>query len=366
MKNSKFISWLIYYLIYIITLVFTCTYAFYLGKYSGLDTLHIMIYIILPIPIAYVLNVIIHEFGHLFYGFLSGYKFSSFRIFDIMFLNENGKLKVKKYNLPGTLGQCLMLPPDYREDLPYFLYNIGGIASNFLFCLIFITFYLILPKYTFISALLYFLFVMGIELFLTNGIPLRLQTNNDMLNILEIKKSKEYLKMYWTQFKILDLNIRNVRAKDITDDIIYLPNSGDLSDNLVMTITSAYCDKLIDSHNFSESILTISNILAKAKNLESIHKNLLINNLIYAMIVTGYPEEEIDKWLTKDFKRFIKQMQNNLSIIRTNYAYARIIKKDMKLADSYLNDFNIAIKKYPYKMDIVSEQELINVAYNVN
>jgi uncharacterized membrane protein YdbT with pleckstrin-like domain len=46
--------------------------------------------------IAIVIQVIIHESGHLVCGLLSGYRFLSFRIFNLVIAKENGRLKLKK------------------------------------------------------------------------------------------------------------------------------------------------------------------------------------------------------------------------------------------------------------------------------
>ena len=48
------------------------------------------------------LQLIIHELGHLIFGLLSGYKFSSFRIFNFMLIKEDGKFKIKNLSFPET------------------------------------------------------------------------------------------------------------------------------------------------------------------------------------------------------------------------------------------------------------------------
>lgn len=65
--------------------------------------------------VAILMHIVIHEAGHLVFGLLSGYKFSSFRIFSFMWIKENGKIKLKRLSIAGTGGQCLMVPPDMTE-----------------------------------------------------------------------------------------------------------------------------------------------------------------------------------------------------------------------------------------------------------
>ena len=63
------------------------------------------------------IEMAIHEAGHLFFGLATGYKFLSYRIGSFTFIKEEGRIKVKRYVLPGTGGQCLMSPP------PLFLFH---------------------------------------------------------------------------------------------------------------------------------------------------------------------------------------------------------------------------------------------------
>ncbi len=47
----------------------------------------------------------VHEAGHLVCGMLSGYRFVSFRIFNLTFIKIDGRLRVRKFSIAGTGGQ---------------------------------------------------------------------------------------------------------------------------------------------------------------------------------------------------------------------------------------------------------------------
>lgn len=51
--------------------------------------------------VAMTVQIIIHEAGHLIFGLLSGYRFSSFRIFSFMWVKENGVIRFRRLNLAG-------------------------------------------------------------------------------------------------------------------------------------------------------------------------------------------------------------------------------------------------------------------------
>ena len=83
-----------------------------IGKIAGdslskVDTPNIILLLIAGV-VVFILQVIIHEAGHLVFGLLSGYKFISFRVFDFKIIKDgNGKLKIRFERLAGTGGQCL-------------------------------------------------------------------------------------------------------------------------------------------------------------------------------------------------------------------------------------------------------------------
>ena len=91
--------------------------------------------------IALLIQIVIHEGGHLVFGRISGYRFSSFRIMNLMWIEDQGKIKLKHLQVAGTGGQCLMSPPDLIDGkIPVVLYNLGRffneyyLSGNFLLC----------------------------------------------------------------------------------------------------------------------------------------------------------------------------------------------------------------------------------------
>ena len=60
------------------------------GSLAKVDTPNI-IFLFIAGVISFILQVIVHEAGHLVFGLLSGYKFISFRVFDFKIIkDENG------------------------------------------------------------------------------------------------------------------------------------------------------------------------------------------------------------------------------------------------------------------------------------
>ena len=77
--------------------------------------------------LAAVVQIIVHEAGHLAGGLATGYTFCSFRVGSWMLQKEQGRLKLRRLSLAGTGGQCLLAPPELKEGrMPCVWYNLGG------------------------------------------------------------------------------------------------------------------------------------------------------------------------------------------------------------------------------------------------
>lgn len=163
---NKTIKRIINFLVYIIL---GAIVGFFVGNYAGRvisqqESPNVPL-IILALVLGVVIQIIVHEAGHLIFGLLTGYKFVSFRVFDFKLeKDDNNKFKLRLQHMRGTLGQCLMKPPKYEEGkFPYKLYLVGGVLGNLIFS---VAIWFIYPTiYTLMIA------IVGLVLGVSNAIP---------------------------------------------------------------------------------------------------------------------------------------------------------------------------------------------------
>ena len=98
---------------------------------SAIQLLPALIELLIFIPTLIILQIIIHEAGHMLAALASGWEFLSFRIFKFTISRKDGKFHFSVFHIPGTAGQCLMMPPE-RPLSPSQLsfYNMGGVLLN--------------------------------------------------------------------------------------------------------------------------------------------------------------------------------------------------------------------------------------------
>ena len=166
------------------------------------------------------LHIIVHEAGHLVFGLLTGYRFSSFRIGSFMLVKERGQLRFKRMSLAGTGGQCLLCPPELQDGkIPYVLYNLGGSLLNLVLSLLCFLLYLLWRGVPYLSPLLLMSTVIGVFFALSNGIPLRMNgVDNDGRNALSLGKDAEALRAFWVQMKINEQTASGLRLRDMPEE----------------------------------------------------------------------------------------------------------------------------------------------------
>ena len=197
------------------------------------------------------LQTVIHEAGHLFFGLLTGYKYSSFRIGSFIWVKLDGKLRLKRYSLSGTGGQCLMAPPDMVDGkYPNVLYNFGGCIANFVFAVVFLAAFVLMNEPGLLRTFFGMLFAVGIGNVLLNGIPLQVGgISNDGRNALSLGKDETVMRAFWLQLYVNGLLSEGERMRDLPEGFFFLPEGEGLEDPIVCTVGVMRYNYYFDVHD---------------------------------------------------------------------------------------------------------------------
>ena len=317
--------------------------------------------------LALLVQIIVHEAGHLIFGLMTGYRFSSFRILNLMWIKKDGKIMFKRMATLVNGGQCLMSPPDLIDgQMPVMLYNFGGVIMNAVTALLCLGFSLLFSSYSIAWLFTVFLAIIGFAFALLNGIPFNLSTmNNDGRNALDLSKNPETMRALWIQLKVTELLSEGLRVKDMPDEWFVVPSDESMKNGLIATVGVLACEHLMDKHQFNEADMLINRLLTTENGVVGIQRNLLVCNRMYIELITNNRADVLEKMRTKQQLKFMKAMRGIPSIIRTEYAYALLAEKDGLKTETLLWQFDNCALTYPYPSEIQSNMELINIAYHV-
>lgn len=315
--------------------------------------------------IAMGLQIVVHEAGHLVFGLLTGYRFSSFRVGSMMWLKENGRIVRKKFSLAGTGGQCLMSPPELDEKgmMPVVLYNLGGSVMNLIFSAVCVGLYFLCRPIPMLAVFWVVMALVGVGFALVNGIPLHMgAVDNDGSNALSLRKDRQAVRAFALQMKMNDMMTRGVRPKDMPEEWFEMPSDEGMKNNLIAAIAVMACSRQIDMHKFEQADAEIARILDMDSAILGIHRVQMVCERIYCELIGPCRRDVIEGMLSKEQKKMMKAMKTMPSVIRLEYALALLLEKDMEKAEKALAQFEKIAKKYPYPADLESERELIDIA----
>ena len=318
----------------------------------------------LAMYIAILVHLIIHEAGHLVFGLLSGYKFSSFRIFNFMWVKENEKIRLKRLSIPGTGGQCLMIPPELVEGrIPIVLYILGGSLINAIAGLTFLIMSFVFVSIPFLSSVMLIFAVIGFIIAIMNGVPMRLGTvDNDGYIAFSLTRNPEAMLSFWVQMKVNEQYAKGIRLKDMPDEWFAVPSDEAMKNSMVVVIGVFACNRLMDAQQFEEADKLMAHMLRFDNGMVGLHRSLMICDRMYVELITENCHEVLDKMLTKEQKKFMMQMKNYPSVLRTEYVYALLYEMDNAKAERIMAQFEKCAKTYPYPNGVQSERELMEIA----
>ena len=319
------------------------------------------LYIIFPaVLLEYFILTAAHEAGHLVFGLISGYSFSSYRIGGLMWIKLPEGIKLRRFSLAGTGGQCLMTPPEAKEGkIPVFLYNLGGVIVNIIFTVILIALYLLVRG----MPILPYIFVMGAEFSFImaafNGFPIKVGgISNDGMNAFSLRKDKDANAAFRLQLLINAEQAKGVRISQMPMEWFMLPEGADMNNPLCATIPAFYCNRLMDAEMFDEAEKKILEVIDGQNGLIDMYRGMLISDLIYCLLLKGEIARAAE-YYTKEQKAFMNTMKSMPSILRSEYALAICRVEGARDGQQIKKRYNSVAKKYPYPTDIELENRLM-------
>lgn len=310
-------------------------------------------------------QLILHEGGHLVCGLLTGYKFVSFRVGSWMWQKENGRIRLRRFSLAGTGGQCLLEPPELKDGkMPYVLYNLGGPLANLLTAIICGLLSTVFRENTPVRLFFVVQALIGLIYALLNGIPMDVgDICNDGKNTLSMHKDPEALRSFWIQMKVNAEQAKGVRLKDMPEEWFTMPTDGQLQNGMTAVLAVLHENRLIDEHRFSEAAELMDELNAKQTSIMALHKNLFLCDRLYCALVLGEDAEPyLTRWNSKPMQAFRKQMRDFPGVLGTEYAVALLIEKDRLKAEAVRLRFEKRCESYPYSGEVESTKELISIA----
>lgn len=323
---------------------------------------------IASLVVSVLVLVTIHEGGHLVCGLLSGYRFVSFRIFNFTVVRVDGRLKVKRYSVAGTGGQCLLDPPHLPTPLiPMGWYNAGGVLAQLIVMAIVLPVFILGNMHPLVdAALLIFILVNGIMI-LTNGIPMRAGgIANDAANVLYLRhdmKAKRGIELMLRSNALLQ---EGVRPKDMPEEWFVTDGIINYRNPLETGVPSMAASRLVDEMRWEEAYEAFRNLYDHRAEIMPLYVKEIACELAFTSMVTGRIEEAT-QLLDKNLKAYIENYRNISSAKeRMLCAIALYLEHDREKAEDIYKRVSRRVDEYllqgEVKSDIAVMRHMLGIA----
>lgn len=309
---------------------------------------------------AFIVSIAIlipaHEAGHLVCGLLTGYKFVSFRIFNLTFIKVDGRLRIKRFSIAGTGGQCLLAPPHLPlERIPAGWYNAGGVLVNILMLLIALPLLWLGMNPFLFEALVIFCLTDAI-IILINGVPMKLGgIGNDGYNMLYLHKHLLSKRALVIQLHSNALIQNGVRPKDMPEEWFWWKTDIDFVNPLEVSIPLMYASRLIDEMKFEEAYHRFEELYAHKDVIMQLYVNEIACELAFCAMVTGRKERAevlLDTRLMKYIEAYRKVMSSKQRVLCAKALY---IDNDRDKALEIFSALESSKDKYLLQGEVTSD-----------
>ncbi len=319
---------------------------------------------------AFLISLLIlipaHEAGHLACGLLTGYKFVSFRVFNLTFIKSGGKLRVKRFSIAGTGGQCLLTPPGLpTEQIPTAWYNAGGVLANIIILLAALPLFRLDLAPFLLESLVVFCLTDGM-IILMNGIPMKLGgIGNDAHNMLFLRHNLLSKRALALQLKSNAMIQEGTRPKDMPADWFEWRTDIDWKNPLEVSIPLMYASRLVDETKWDEAYSRFEDLYSHKDNIIQLYVNEIACELAFCAMVTDR-KERANELLDTKLRKYIEAYRGVMSSKqRVLCAIALYLENDRDKAISTFNSLETTQDKYllqgEVKSDIAITREMLKL-----
>lgn len=269
---------------------------------------------------AVILQIIIHEGGHLVAGLMSGYRFVSFRFLNYTIISKDGHLQLRNFELGGTGGQCLLAPPDKpKEQIDTRWYNAGGVLANIISAAIAIVLLCTVSMPEWLEAFMLTTVFTGIGFAILNGVPMKIAGGgNDGLNLLNLEKNPASKQCFLNILEVNALVHEGQQYKDMPERLFATPDPLDWENALHVGCRMMNVNRMMNVYQWEDAYDLMTEVMANKDVMTTISQAESKCVMTLVCIATGrYDEarEYYDKKTAKYARQFASTQSDKQAVV---------------------------------------------------
>ena len=339
-----------------------------LASINGLEVLLLVGLMILWLVVSAVLQIIIHEGGHLVAGLLMGYRFVSFRVFSLTLVRQDGRFRFRRFSIGGTGGQCLMAPPDKPLDrIDTRWYNLGGVLANLLVSGVALTLFLVgdLPMWA--DTWMLMMTIIGVIYALLNGWPMKIGgIGNDGYNLMHLEKMPDDKRLL---IQMLDCNARiqeGLLPKDLPATYFGPQGEIDWSDGLQTNWQMMVVARMENVRQCEEAYSLLSDGIKARGKMPDLFWMETACEMVFVCLATGR-KDEAQRLYTPSLQNYVKTYSRTQSSKqRIAFAVALLMMERRDEASQILDTLKTNRHEYLLQGEVEMDIELMEALLSPN
>ena len=281
--------------------------------------------------ISAIIYAVVHEFGHVLFGWATGYKLDAFTVLGYTLVKIDNRYVLKRIYVPGTCGANLMRHKESKTNTPYGFYTMGGVIMTAIAIVVSIALMILIDN-AFISLFFYVMVLAGTLMTVYNIIPLKIKAGmyNDGMLLKLFKGDERSHEIFNKSQEVSLLALKGISIKDAAEELFEIPESYK---------TAPFANEL--RVNKSEYLMHNGRYDEAESELESVIHNLdksdkTLNDVSTCLLLLNYLINDADK------EKIEKTYQNSKKSIETlsrYYLMAKYVTIAYKL--KFENEWNI-------------------------
>lgn len=300
--------------------------------------------------VAVIINIIIHEAGHLILGLLTGYRFVSFRIFKFTLTRENGHFHWKRYHISGTGGQCIMDLPENQEPdhAPWFWYNAGGVLLNLAVVVLSVVMLRLFHPGIVMMSFWLMMAVVALYMAVVNGIPMSVGgVSNDARNILLLWRHPEMKRFFVYALQIVGQQSRGVRLKDLKSEWISDEPLRDPANSLELMNRGACMSRLEDEGRLEDALAVGEDMLSFGPRLPQLFQMEVGSETVMLLLMTDGDRNRVEQLWTKSLDKYVRSIHRYSPLkCAVLYAYELFWNRNAEAAENYYSYLQQHLKDF--------------------
>ena len=314
--------------------------------------------------VAFFLQVILHEIGHMVAALSRGWSFIHFMILGVVLSRRNGKFHLSSFAIPGVGGQCLMMPPEKGEtDFGIAFYNAGGVLMNVVVSLLVAVLLglffnqLVWDVTVFLFSLgftgLLFAFINGIPM-VSGGVP------NDGKNIQELKKDRFSTHVFLTMMRVMGELQQGKSVSEVYEGYITEGVKIDYSNPIHQAAVNFDLSHAIARKDFEKAHAVMDEIERNFDEFVPIYRKEITYESVFLYLVSPREGVDVELLIDSDTLKYF-EMQTNFrpTALRVKYAFARLYECNEEKAKVVYDAFQKVCMNYHVQGEVITEKILM-------